>query len=232
MLPAEYSATNTVYEYGGPAYAILNDDRIVFSNKDHAVYILKPDTKEVSRLTGGTNLRYSNFEVDPNSHWVIANEEDHTIDTPDKVRNRIVAINVESGEVKRVLESADFYYLSNFSPDGKKLTWLEWDHPDLPFDAAKLYWADWSAEGLVSKPRFISGGKGHGVAEPHWGTDGSLFFGQETGEFRTLFRIPAGKEDPAEVKLNDLENAEFGEVRWYQGRQVDLDNTGDDSANT
>lgn len=192
----------------------------MFSNKDNTVHILDPNTQEVSLLVKSSNQRYSNFEANSASPWVLAIEEDHTDDTPYKVRNRIVAINTEAREVKRILETADFYYTPSFSADGKKLTWLEWDHPDLPFDAAKLYWADWEAEGLVSNIKLISGDNNEGVAEPRWGPDGSLFFGQEKEGYRRLFRILPGGSKPDEIKLEKLEQAEFGEIRWFQGRQV------------
>lgn len=220
VLPAKYSASNTVYEYGGSPYAVLPDDQIVFSNKDNTVHILNPDTQEVSLLTQNINQRYSNFEANSKSSWVLAVEEDHTNDAPDKVRNRVVAINTESNEVKRILETADFYYTPSFSPDGEKLAWLEWDHPDLPFDASKLYWAEWQAEGVVSNIQLISGNQREGVAEPRWGPDGSLFFGQEKDGYRRLFRIPPGESKPVEIKLDKLDCAEFGEIRWFQGRQV------------
>ncbi|KAH6900440.1 Alpha/Beta hydrolase protein [Thelonectria olida] len=218
VLPAEYSAKNSVYEYGGVTFAVLPDDRIIFSNKDDTVHILNPDTKEVSPLTGASKLRYSDFDANPKDHWVLSNQEDHTIDTPAGVRNYIVAINAQTGEVKRILTSADFYYTPYFSPDGNKLVWLEWNHPDLPFDAAKLYLATWHADGSISNTVLIAGGDREGVAEPRWGPDGSLFFCKEIRGYRKLFRLPPGQNVPTEVQVDSrLDEAEFGEIRWFQG---------------
>ncbi|KAF5027110.1 hypothetical protein F66182_775 [Fusarium sp. NRRL 66182] len=217
VLPVEYSATNSVYEYGGSPYAILPNDHIIFSSKDNTVHILNPDSGEVSKLTGDPNLRYSNFEANPKSPWVLANQEDHKHDTPDQVRNYIVAINTETTEVKRILGTADFYYEPSFCPDGSKLAWLEWNHPDLPFDAAKLYTASWHVNGSISDVCLIAGKDREGVAEPRWGPDGSLFFGKELGEYRRLFRILPGSDEQREIKLDGLDNAEFGGLRWFQG---------------
>ncbi|CAM1504414.1 Fc.00g020050.m01.CDS01 [Cosmosporella sp. VM-42] len=220
VLPAEYSASNSVYEYGGPAYEVLPDDRIIFSNKDNTVHILNPDNGKVSLLTKGAKLRYANFSTHPDSNWVLAVGEDHTDathDTPTKVKNYIVAINTETAEVKKILDSADFYYTPQFSPDGKNLVWLEWNHPNLPFDAANLYSAAWQPDGSISDIHLISGDRRQGVAEPRWGPDGSLFFGQETKGYRCLFRILPGKTEAVEIKLDDLDNAEFGEICWFQG---------------
>ncbi|KAF7553786.1 hypothetical protein G7Z17_g3405 [Cylindrodendrum hubeiense] len=217
VLPTEYSAKNSVYEYGGAPYAVLPDDRIIFSNKDNTVHILNPDTSAVLLLTGSPKLRYSNFDAHPVHPWALANQEDHEHDTPTEVRNYIVAINTETGEVKRILGSADFYYTPNFSPDGTKLVWLEWNHPDLPFDAAKLYTATWQADGSVSDVELIAGKDREGVAEPRWGPDGSLFFGKEPNGYRRLFRIPPGQHVSVEVQSDKLDKSEVGEIRWFQG---------------
>ncbi|WKT39820.1 Peptidase S9, prolyl oligopeptidase, catalytic domain [Fusarium oxysporum f. sp. vasinfectum] len=216
ILPSEYSAENSVYEYGGSTYAVLPDDRIIFSNKGDTVHILNPDSKEVDKLTGHSNLRYSNFEANLTSPWVLANQEDHEHDTPDGVRNYIVAINTETAEVKRILDTADFYYEPYFSPDGSKLAWLEWNHPELPFDSARLYTAAWN-DGTISDISLIVGKDREGVAEPRWGPDGSLFFGKEVGEYRRLFRILPGSDEHVEIKVNGIANAEFGGLRWFQG---------------
>ncbi|KAF5627143.1 dipeptidyl aminopeptidase acylaminoacyl-peptidase [Fusarium sp. NRRL 25303] len=216
ILPSEYSAKNSVYEYGGSTYAVLPDDRIIFSNKGDTVHILNPDSKEVSELTGHPNLRYSNFEANLTSPWVLANQEDHEHDTPDGVRNYIVAINTETTEVKRILDTADFYYEPSFSPDGSKLAWLEWNHPELPFDSARLYTAIWN-DGSISDISLIAGKDREGVAEPRWGPDGSLFFNKEVGEYRRLYRILPGSDEHVEIKVDGIANAEFGELRWFQG---------------
>ncbi|SCO30285.1 related to dipeptidyl aminopeptidases/acylaminoacyl-peptidases [Fusarium fujikuroi] len=216
ILPSEYSAKNSVYEYGGSTYAVLPDDRIIFSNKGDTVHILNPDSKEVSELTGHPNLRYSNFEANLTSPWVLANQEDHEHDTPDGVRNYIVAINTEITEVKRILDTADFYYEPSFSPDGSKLAWLEWNHSELPFDSARLYTATWN-DGSISDISLIAGKDREGVAEPRWGPDGSLFFNKEVGEYRRLYRIIPGSDEHVEIKVDGIGNAEFGELRWFQG---------------
>ncbi|KAK1974537.1 prolyl oligopeptidase [Colletotrichum cereale] len=217
LLPSPYSASNTVYEYGGSPYDVVADGRIIFSHKDNTVKILDPDTREVSDLTGNPVLRYSNFSANSESPWVLATEEDHTIPTPKGIRNYVVAINADSGEVKRVVQGADFYYTPQFSLDGKRLTWMEWDQPNLPFAAAKIFTADWTSSASVENAVLVAGENREGAAEPRWGLDGSLFVCIETDGFRKLFRLPPGAEKPSQIKLEGLENAEIGEIRWFQG---------------
>ncbi|OHF01753.1 prolyl oligopeptidase [Colletotrichum orchidophilum] len=220
LLPAPYSAGNTVYEYGGSPYDVTADGSIIFSNRDDTVKILDPDTGKVSDLTGDSKLRYSNFSANPTNPWVLANQEDHTINTPHGIRNYVVAINADTGDVKRVVEGADFYYTPQFSADGKRLTWMEWDQPDLPFASAKVFIAEWTSAATVENATLVAGNDREGAAEPRWGPDGSLFLGIEVDGFRRLFRLAPGAEKPTQIKLAGLETAEIGEIRWFQGSQT------------
>jgi len=222
VLPKGYSAHNTVYEYGGSPYDVLPDGRIIFSNaSDNWICLVDPDTQKVTKLAGKSKLRYSNFHANPMSTSVLAVEEDHEFDAPADVKNYVVAIDALSGDVKRVVTGADFYYTPQFSPDGTKLTWLEWDHPDLPFFAAKLYYADWDLEKkAVGKKTLVGGPAREGIAEPRWGPDGSLFFGKEVDGYRRLFQMFPSNREAAAVALPTIDEAEFGQIRWSQGRCV------------
>ncbi|KAF2175190.1 alpha/beta-hydrolase [Zopfia rhizophila CBS 207.26] len=222
VLSISYSAQSRVYEYGGAPYAVMPNGRIIFSNaKDSSVNVLNVDSGEVSRLVAKLFLRYSNFDAYPGDQpWVLAIEEDHERDTPDSVKNYIVAINTKSSEVKRVVSGADFYYDPHFSLDGSKISWLQWNHPDLPFSSAQLFCANWSSDASPSNIVVVAGKNRDGVAEPRWGPDGTLFFGQEVDGFRQLFRLIPGDSTASLISLVGLENGELGEISWLQGSRT------------
>ncbi|RYO90487.1 hypothetical protein DL764_008441 [Monosporascus ibericus] len=217
-LPPEYSASNTVYEYGGAAFDVMSDGRLMFSNKDNTVHVLDPDRGEVLRLVANPVLRYSNFNAHPTSAWVLAVEEDHERDTPDQVKNYVVAINGDTGKVKRIASGADFYYTPQFSPDGTKVAWLEWNHPYLPFNAAKLAWCDWLSDAEVDNFQELRDSEG--AVEPRWGPDGTLYYGREINGYRQLFCTNPGKDTPSWIRLEGLEEAELGQIIWWQGSQT------------
>ncbi|KAF7596117.1 hypothetical protein BBP40_003379 [Aspergillus hancockii] len=216
VLPAPYSVSNRVYEYGASQYDVLPDDRLIFSHSDDTVRLVNPDTGDVTLLVQNPVLRYASFSASPSLPWVLAIEEDHTNDTPYEIENYVVAINVETGEVRRVVSGSDFYYMPRFSRDGQQVVWMEWDHPDMCFDAARLYVGGW-ADGSVENPRLIAGSGYDGVAEPRWGLDGSLFFAKEAGPYRQLFRLRPGTEEPELIEPKGLEKAEFGEMGLFEG---------------
>ena len=39
---------------------------------------------------------------------------------------------------QRLAQGADFYMQPAWHPDGKRLAWIEWDHPQMPWDGARL----------------------------------------------------------------------------------------------
>ena len=52
-----------------------------------------------------------------------------------------------SGEVATLAEGAAFFAAPRLSPDGRRLAWLEWRHPNLPWDGTELCLADVAADG-------------------------------------------------------------------------------------
>jgi Tol biopolymer transport system component len=230
VLPESSSASTVVYEYGGLPYGIIpagrqhQSLRIIFSNaKDKSLNLLDVDTGKVTSLVKSATLRYADFDVHPHvsdgqeTAWVLAVEEDHEKPKPAEVRNYVVAINVETGEVKRVASTADFYAYPRFSPDAKKLVWKQWDHPRMPFTSTELYWADWNDSGSAHNVELVAGGEGQCVTEPRWSPDGTLFFCGEHSNFLQLFRRKPSEYEATLVKLDGLEEHEFGDASWFLG---------------
>lgn len=233
-LAEHQSASTSVYEYGGLPYAIIPSNenqppRIIFSDsKDKSLNLLRLDTDEdrpkVATLQKFSTLRYADFDVQPLisgnlSPWVLAVEEDHEKPKPADVKNYIVAINVAEFQVKRVVEGADFYMYPCFSPDGKKIAWKEWNHPDMPWQGCKLYWADWDDHGAVSNVELVAGENGQSVSEPRWSPDGKLFYCQEKTNFRQLYWKKPGDSVASSVTIPGLEKAEVGDASFFIGCQ-------------
>jgi hypothetical protein len=223
VLPAGFSARSRVYEYGGSPYAILPGSRIIFSNfKDNSVNILDVDAGQSKSLISSDTLRYADFEVHPGDEpWVLAVEEDHAIEIPEKVRNYLVAINTATGEVKRIAEGADFYLFPGFSHDGKKVCWVEWNFPGMPWAGVRLYWAEWAGGSLKpNTTELVAGSDSVTVTEPRWGPDGYLYYCLEQTNYYQLYRRKPTSAEAQWIKLDGLENAEFGHASMTCGGYV------------
>jgi hypothetical protein len=64
------------------------------------------------------------FPTKPNT--LIAVLEDHTKPDPSTVVNKLVAIDTISQAVETIAEGADFYSSPGFSPDGSRMSWIQW----------------------------------------------------------------------------------------------------------
>ena len=55
------------------------------------------------------------------------------------------ALQLAAGRHTVLVQGSDFYAAPRLSPDGSKLLWLAWDHPNMPWNGTTLYLADLDA---------------------------------------------------------------------------------------
>ncbi|KAH8698606.1 putative dipeptidyl peptidase IV [Talaromyces proteolyticus] len=229
VLPAEYNAEGTIHEYGGGSFAMHPNGRLLFtSHPDNGIFLLDPASGDVETIVApNVSVRFGNFHVHPTTaEWILAIQESHSknSDGGAVVKNAIVAIRVNTAEVSVIAEGADFYQHPQFSPDGKRVCWTEWNHPDMPWSGTRLYVAQWET-GKLSGQILVSGEAGvESICQPRWGLDGTLFFVSDKTGYWQLYRFDG--ETPKLIHLNGLESAEFGSREPALGNctYVQLDN--------
>jgi dipeptidyl aminopeptidase/acylaminoacyl peptidase len=189
-----FSARTRVHEYGGGAYAVIDGD-VVFSNDaDGRVYRGEvPITPAPSKPRG---LRYADF-----SDGIVCVRESHEGDG--EAVNEIVALG--EGEVHVLATGHDFYAAPRISPDGKRLAFLTWDHPRMPWDGTEL----WVANADGSDARKVAGGEREAVMQPRWDAAGRLHWISDRSGWWNLYR-EGEPLYPAE--------AEFGMPMWVFGQ--------------
>ena len=70
----------------------------------------------------------------------------------------------------------DFYASPRLSPDGRRLVWLTWNHPNMPWDGTELMGCDLDADGFPENVEQVAGGKDESIFQPEWSPDGTLHF--------------------------------------------------------
>jgi hypothetical protein len=58
----------------------------------------------------------------------------------------------------------DFFASPRLSPDGSRLIWLAWDHPNMPWNGSTLYLAQLDEAGGIAESRAIAGGPANSAA--------------------------------------------------------------------
>lgn len=212
-LPAEFNVRTRVHEYGGGAYAVF-DGIIYFVNfKDQRLYRLEPGAA-AEALTPAGDYRYADFTLDRVHRRIICVREDHT--GGGEVVNTLAAILLESGSNGEVLvEGYDFFSTPRISPDGTKLCYLAWNHPNMPWDGTELWLADILPDGTLGERKQVAGGVNVSIFQPEWSPEGVLHFVSDQSGWWNLYRLNGGQAEalyPAE--------AEFGLPQWVFGMRT------------
>src|SRR6476469_9966750 len=206
LLSAPWNARTSVHEYGGGAFIVL-DGTLFFSNfGDGRMYRLERGGDSPRPITPQANLRYADARVDKQRNRLVCVREDHTLEGREAI-NTIVSMDADNDSTGGtvLVEGADFYAWPRISPDGSKLSWLQWNHPNMPWDGCELWIGDFDANGNVLHRERLAGSPTESVYAPEWSPDGTLYFvGEETGWWN-LYMWENGAAEP----LHSID-AEFG----------------------
>jgi dipeptidyl aminopeptidase/acylaminoacyl peptidase len=214
VTPEPLNARSRVHEYGGGGFWI--DGRAVFFANfvDQRLYRAEPG-QTPRPITPEAAWRYADGVADHRRNRLICVREDHTQAGGEAV-NSIVAVDLSGDRGQTVLASgADFYSDPRLSPDGTQLAWLEWRHPNMPWDGCELWVAAIQANGAPGEPRRIAGGPEESIFQPQWSPGGTLYFVSDRGSWWNLFRESGGAVEP----LAPME-AEFGLPQWIFGQST------------
>jgi dipeptidyl aminopeptidase/acylaminoacyl peptidase len=202
------SVRSGVHEYGGGAYTVL-DGTVYFSEaRDHRLYSLSP-AGHAQALTSDGPLRYADLEVDALRERVIAVCEDHS-GSDREARQSLVAIRCEPGiqPMSCLLSGSDFYSNPRVSPGGKRICWLQWQHPNMPWDGTELWVGSLGANGGIGDLEKVAGGQDESIFQPEWSPAGELHFVSDRTGYWNLYRFDGGASP-----LHERE-AEFGLPQW------------------
>ncbi len=144
---------------------------------------------------------------------VICVQERH--DDDGSVANELVALPADgSAEPRVVVSGSDFVASPRPDPEGRRLAWLTWDHPHMPWDATLLWLGDLAPDGTVTGARVVAGGDEESVFQPAWSPDGVLHFCSDRSGWWNLYRLEA---DGSATALTALDDGEIGSPQWVFG---------------
>ena len=210
---AGFNVRTRVHEYGGGSYA-AHDDVIYFTNfVDQRLYVQYPFS-EPDPLTANKPLRFADGFVDASRGRLFAIREDHSQPGVEPT-NSLVSVNLDShNETGTVLAAGHSFYASpRLSPNGRKLAWISWNHPNMPWDGTELWLADLDEAGTsLSNLTKIAGGSDESIFQPEWSPNGELYFVSDRTNWWNLYRWRDGAVQP----VYPME-AEFGRPQWVFG---------------
>lgn len=215
LTQAPLNVRTRVHEYGEGAYAVGGETLYLSNFADNLVY--RQDAGRAAQpLTHDTAQRHADFEIDATRRRLIAVREDHGTGSREP-RHSLVAIDVEgAGRPVELVAGHDFYAAPRLSPDGRRLAWLAWNHPSMPFFDTELWLADVAADGTLAAARRVAGGIGESLAQPQWSPDGRLHVVSDRSGWWNLYRVDAPDALAAICPMD----AEFAHPQWVFARNL------------
>ena len=211
LTPPPWDARSRVHEYGGGAY-LMHRGVLFFSHgADQRLY--RVDAGRPPRaITPEAALRYADLCADPARALLWAVREDHRAGGAPPNTLVVLDAHGDASGGRVVAGGHDFYAAPRLSPDGSRLAWLAWNHPDMPWDGCELWLAEVDAAGGLHGARCIAGGRDEAVQQPLWSPDGRLHFISDRNGWWNLYRCGA-----AGIEALCAMDAEFGQPMWNLG---------------
>jgi dipeptidyl aminopeptidase/acylaminoacyl peptidase len=211
--PPPFNSRTRVHEYGGGDYTV-HDSNVYFSNfADQRMYVSR-DGATPAAITPAMEVRFADPIIDAPRRRLICIREDHREQGREAVHS-LVSLNLDGnsdgGEV--LVAGNDFYSSPRLSPDGSRLAWLTWNHPNMPWDGTELWVASIGPNGALKDSKRIAGGETESIFQPEWSPDGVLHFVSDRTNWWNLYRVTGDNQLEAIAEMA----AEFGMPQWGFG---------------
>jgi dipeptidyl aminopeptidase/acylaminoacyl peptidase len=207
------NARTGVHEYGGGAWWV-RDGVLWFADwPTQRLHRLDPGAGAPVALTPAPDvprgLRYADGDVSPDGTTILCVRESHPSDGAEVVNELVRLSAIEPSEPEVVVAGPDFVAGPRWSPDGSAWCWIEWDHPDMPWDATRLVVTDGATRTVVAG----ADGSRESICQAAWAPDGSLWFSGDRSGFWSLYRWRRGGGVEAMVEME----RDVGFPHWVFG---------------
>ena len=224
VTPREFNARTRVHEYGGGDYA-AHDGVVYFSNfgdQDFYRQAGGATPQAIAQESGPDGrgpqagmpalLRYADAVVDTKRNCLICVREDHR-DQDREATNALVAIPCDGGAAQVLVSGYNFYSSPRLSPDAARVAWLQWNHPNMPWDGCELWIGEIVADGSIANKKCIAGAIDESIFQPEWSPEGTLYFVSDRSGWWNIYRISEGGAIEGVCEME----AEFGAPQWVFG---------------
>jgi dipeptidyl aminopeptidase/acylaminoacyl peptidase len=238
LTPDGFNIRSRVHEYGGKAFLLADGYAWFFNDTDSRIYKQKLDldAKPEALTQENNHLLAIDFQLSPDSKHLIFIQEHSVEEGENENTVSVLPLFTEPAESGRkppsqasyaLLSGADFYANPVISPDGRQLAWIEWNHPQMPWDGSLLKTGTLQInQGRISidasSIQIVAGGTECAVNQLQYSPAGRLFFSLDGSDAERNLQADSWDLfawDGQSVKRITEESGEYGEAHWVFGQQ-------------
>ena len=151
--------------YGGGEF-ILSPGRVIFSTRDGILYSQGLEAGQPFSLVPPFGNAASP-QLSPDGKWVLYVFSDGVLDV-------LAMVDSQAANWPRILaRGADFYMQPAWHPGGEYIAWVEWNHPNMPWDGTYLKLGRLTGTpASLGKQIHVAGGDDSPVSQPQFSPDG------------------------------------------------------------
>jgi dipeptidyl aminopeptidase/acylaminoacyl peptidase len=204
--------------YGGGDFCV-GDGILVYAEASSGRLYRQPlEHGPAQAITPGFGS-YGAPALSPGGRWVLFV---HTYEGQDSLG----LVDSEGGSwPRRLVSGDDFYMQPAWHPDGTRIAWIAWNHPNMPWDGTFLRMGSIdlesptsSREGLLKDIQTLAGGESTSIFQPQFSPDGRFlaYVSDETGWWQIfLLELESGA-----VRRVTAFPADHGLPAWSQGMRT------------
>jgi len=199
--------------YGGGEFTI-SGQLVVFAGKDGRLYrrTLNPEKPIAITPSYGS---VASPKISPDGEHVLFVYSDG--------ENDLIGVVDSHGKKwpQKMIEGADFYNQPTWHPMGEWIAWVEWDHPNMPWDGTRLMIGKIEKSGLPSvyDIKLIAGDESTVIFQPEFSPDGKwLSYLTSAGEWDKLVLVDLATMEKRVVY--EPQGLHLLEPAWVQGERT------------
>ncbi len=219
VLGPEWSIRSRIIEYGAHPWTRVPGGTVFCFWDDQRLYLLPDGATDPQPLTTAPADDITHMHGEPRlgpDGTVVAVRETRSGET---VSRTLVLVPLDGSaadtdsSVTVVNDQHHFYAHPRLSPDGSKVSYIAWDHPQMPWDGTVAAVVDLEPE-LPASERVLLGSTSESVMQPEWADDDHLYLVSDRSGWWNLYRLGLtdGTLDPLTPR-----HEEFSSPLWQLG---------------
>ena len=219
VLGPEWSVRSRIIEYGAHPWTRVPGGTVFCFWDDQRLYLLPDGAATPHPLTtapsGDTTHMYGEPRPGPAGTLLAVRETR----TGEAVSRSLVMVPLDGSaagddnNITVVNDQHHFYSHARLSPDGSRVSYIAWDHPQMPWDGTVAAVVD-LAQALPASERVLLGSTTESVMQPEWADDDHLYLVSDRSGWWNLYRL--GLTDGALDALAPRDE-EFSSPLWLLG---------------